>query len=137
MYSTIMVPVDLAHSEKLEKALSTAADLARHYDASLILVGVTMSAPSAVAHDPAEFARKLDEFAVAQAARYGVEIGAKSMLSHDPAIDLDDALERAGAELDADLVVMGSHVPGIAEHVFSSNAGYLAEHSKLSVFIVR
>jgi nucleotide-binding universal stress UspA family protein len=32
---------------------------------------------------------------------------------------------------------MGSHVPGFAEHLFSSNAGYLASHTDISVFIVR
>ena len=137
MYSSIMVPVDLEHSDKLDKALSTAADLSKHYNATLCLVGVTMSAPTAVAHNPTEFGEKLAEFAAEQTTRHGVEVNTKSMVSNDPTIDLGDALQRAASELDADLVVMGSHVPGFAEHVFSSNAGYLAEHAKLSVFVVR
>jgi nucleotide-binding universal stress UspA family protein len=28
-------------------------------------------------------------------------------------------------------------VPGFAEHLFSSNAGYLASHADISVFVVR
>jgi nucleotide-binding universal stress UspA family protein len=35
MYSRIMVPVDLAHIERLEKALATAADLAKHYEITM------------------------------------------------------------------------------------------------------
>ena len=51
--------------------------------------------------------------------------------------ELDDALAKAASELNCDLVVMGSHVPGFTEHVFASRAGYLASHSNLSVFVVR
>jgi nucleotide-binding universal stress UspA family protein len=137
MYKTIMVPVDLERRELLDKALSTAADLARHYDAAMYLVGVTAAAPSAVAHNPEEFADNLEKFGSEQAAKHGVPIKTKSMLSHDPAIDLDDVLERAASELGADLIVMASHVPGFTEHVFASNAGYLAMHTSLSVFVVR
>jgi nucleotide-binding universal stress UspA family protein len=32
---------------------------------------------------------------------------------------------------------MTSHVPGVIEHVFSSNAGYVASHAKCSVVVLR
>ncbi len=137
MYKKIMVPVDLGHSEKLDKALATAADLSQHYKASVQLVGVTGSAPSSVAHNPEEFATRLSEFAAAQAAKYGVEFGAHAITSPDPIIDLDDTLGREAHDIGADLIVMASHVPGFAEHIFSSNAGYLASHTEISVFVVR
>lgn len=137
MYKNIMIPVDLSHVSQLEKALATGADLAKHYSADLFLVGVTDSAPGAVAHNPKEYARKLDAFAAEQTEKRGVRHKAKAMLSHDPAIDLDDALESAASEIGADLIVMASHVPGFMENIFASRAGYLASHSKLSVFVVR
>lgn len=137
MYQSIMVPVDLAHSDKLDKALTTAADLAKHYHATLYYVGVTDAAPSAVAHNPDEFNQKLEQFVAGQNAKHGIQGKAKMMLSHDPVIDLDDTLSKAGEEVNADLVVMASHIPGVMDYVFSSNAGYLASHSRLSVFIVR
>ena len=62
MYTHIMVPVDLAHTETLGKALQTAADLAKHYSCPVTYVGVTMSAPTSVAHNPEEFAAKLETF---------------------------------------------------------------------------
>ena len=59
------------------------------------------------------------------------------VVSHDPAVDLDDSLMQAIADTGADLVVMASHVPGLPEHIFASNAGYLANHASVSVFVIR
>jgi len=137
MYKKIIVPVDLAHADKLEKALATAADLAKHYGAATCYVGVTTSEPSAVAHNPAEFAEKLDAFAAEQAAKRGIKIDTKAMASPDPARDLDDRLSEAIEELGGDLVVMASHVPNLSDYLFASNAGYLASHTAISVFVVR
>lgn len=137
MYKQIMVPVDLAHADKLGKALEVSADLAKHFGARMCYVGVTAPQPSSVAHNEAEFAEKLEEFASQQAAKHGVSIDAKVGHSHDPAIDLDDVLARVGGELNADLVVMASHVPTFADHLFGSNAGGLASQTAASVLIVR
>lgn len=137
MYNRIMVPVDLAHADKLDKALDTAADLASHYGAKLCFVGVTTSQPSSVAHSSEEYAEKLDAFAAERAQKHSQEIETKTVVSHDPARDLDEALGKAAKELDSDLIVMASHVPNFAEHIFSSNAGYLASHMDTSVFVVR
>ncbi len=138
MYSHIMVPVDLAHTEQLEKALQSAADLARLYQASVCYVGVTASAPSSVAHTPEEFSAKMEQFSQDQAAKYQLpDVSSAAYISHDPTADLDDTLMRAAKETSADLVVMASHVPGLLEHVFASNAGYFASFSKVSVLVVR
>lgn len=137
MYSRIMVPVDLAHLERLEKALATAADLALHYRIPVCYVGVTAPVAGPVAHNPEEYARKLTQFGTAEAAKRGVDATTRPYTSHDPAVDLDDVLMRAVEETRADLVVMASHVPGLAEHIFASNAGYLASHAGVSVFVVR
>ncbi len=58
MYTRILVPVDLAHADRLSKALDTAAKIAKGDGATLIYTGVTGSEPSAVAHNPEEYARK-------------------------------------------------------------------------------
>ena len=137
MYKTIMVPVDLEHPDQLKKALATGADLAKHYDAELYAVGVTSSAPGALAHNPSEYAERLEAFADQQTSLHGVRLQAKAMVSNDPAVDLDDTLKKAGSEIGADLVVMASHVPGFLDYIFAPRAGYLASHSDLSVFVVR
>ena len=137
MYKKIMVPVDLGHTEALGKALATAADLSRVYSAPVQMVAVTPTAPTAVAHNPEEFARKLADYAAAESARYGVAFAADALTSPDPAADLDETLGREAHAIGADLIVMASHVPGLAEHLRASRAGYLASHSDVSVFVVR
>ena len=74
MYSKIMVPVDLTHVERLDKAIATATDLAKHYDIPLCFVGVTAETPTEVAHTPAEFAERLAAFGAAHAKRYDLQI---------------------------------------------------------------
>lgn len=137
MYTKIIVPVDLAHEDRLAKALTTAADLAKHYRIPICYVGVAAAAPGGIAHNPTEFAKRLAAFGDAQAAKHGIEALTLPCISHDPTTDLDSTLIKAIRDSGADLVVMASHVPGLAEHLFASNAGYIASHAKVSVFVIR
>lgn len=137
MFSTIMIPVDLASVGHMDKALSLAADLALRYDARAHVVGVTQSSPTPVARTPEAYAGKLAAFAAERSKPLGIRLEAHTEISHDPAVDLDDVLLRAATTIDADLIVMASHVPGFAEHVIASNAGYVASHAGISVFVVR
>ena len=137
MYKKILVPVDLEHIGKLDKALSTAADLAKHYNTSVCYAGVTTTTPTSVARTPAEFAEKLEAFVSAEAKARGINIDAHVTQSHDPAADLGDTLLGAIEAVGADLVVMASHLPGLPEHIFTSNAGFVASHATVSVFVVR
>jgi len=137
MYKKIMVPVDLAHLERLDKAITTATDLAKHYRIPICFVGVTAETPTEVAHTPKEFAEKLAAFGARVSQEHGLEIDTAAYPSHDPAVDLDDTLIAAAKENGADLIVMASHVPGLAEHLFASNAGAVASHAKVSVFVIR
>ena len=137
MYTKIMVPVDLRHIDKMSKALRVAADLAKLYNAEAHIVGVGHNLPSQVARTPAEFAEKLATLAAETSEANGVHFAPHVETSHDPAVDLDTVLKRAADAIGVDLIVMASHLPGAAEHIFSSNAGYLASHVAVSVMIVR
>ena len=138
MYRKIMVPVDLENTEGLDKALKTAAALSKQYGAPVTYVGVASAAPGAVAHNPAEFSERLHALAKDQSTAHGLaDTDAAPFTSHDPTVDLDQTLLRAAEETGADLIVIGSHIPGFPEHFFASNAGYVASHAKVSVFVVR
>lgn len=137
MFSKIMVPVDLEHAATLEKAIRVAADMAKQYQAEIHLVGVTMSAPGAVAHNPAEYELKLQQFAADHSAQHDCAMTSKMLLSNDPAVEVNNALEEYSREIGADLVVMASHVPGFKDLLFPSHAGHVATHTDISVFIVR
>ena len=137
MYQKIAVPVDLAHVDRLPRALQTAADLSRHYNAPVTFVSVTAETPTALAHSPDEFQAKLSAFAQEQAQSHGITADARSYTSTDPAIDTDKILQRAITELDADLVVMASHMPGVADYLWAGHGATIAAHSNASVFLVR
>lgn len=136
MFTKIMVPVDLEHKAVLEKAIGVALDLAAHYGAELCLASVTSETPSAVAHTPAEFAEKLDAYA-SELTAPGVNISTRAFASHDPSVDLDEILAKAVGDVEADLVVVASHVPTFADFIWRAHGSELARHAKASVFVVR
>jgi nucleotide-binding universal stress UspA family protein len=137
MYKRIMVPLDIAHAKRFEKALATAAELGRTYEIPVVYVGVAPSVPTSVAHSPAEFKERLSKFAEAQGQAHGIQTEVHTTVIADPTVELDKALLRACKETGADLVVMGSHIPNLADHIWPSHGGWLASHAPVSVFIVR
>ncbi len=137
MFRKIMVPVDLDHKEKLGRALDAAANIAKSEGAAICYVGVTGAAPSHVAHSPEEYATKLEAFAAEQGAAHGAQVETQVVLAHDPRTDLDKLLLETADRIDADLVVMQSHRPGVLEHVWPSNGGVVANRAEISVMLVR
>lgn len=139
MFEKIMIPVDLEHTDKLQNSLEIAARMAREYDATVYYVTVSGSLANRAARTPEEMARHLADFAREQGEKYGIRTDSKLMHSNDVAVELDDKLAQAQKELDANLVVMASHIPGVADrlHLISSNAGELARRLPVSVFVLR
>lgn len=137
MFQRILAPVDLAHLDKLERALKITTDAAKHHGVPVTYVSVAAAAPSPVAGNPDEFRKKLDAFVRQQSDIAGIDATAHAIISHDPTTDVDDALLSAIEETGADLVIMASHKPGVADYFWPSNGGKIASHSDASVFVVR
>lgn len=137
MFKKIMVPVDLAHLDALHKSLTVAADLARHYGASLCYVSVTSSQPGTVARTPEEYQQKLQAFAQSHAPDTAKPPTVRVYNSPDPIADMDDILEQAIIELGADLVVMATHLPRHLDAIMPANGSKVASHTRASVMLVR
>ena len=137
MYRKIIFPVDLTHIDQLARALQTAIDLALHYKAEICFVGVTGTAPSAIARTPHDYDNKLAAFASEQGLAHGLTSSFKACLSHDPTIDTDKTLLAAIEELGGDLVVMQTHAPQALDYVWAGHGDTIAARSKASVFLVR
>jgi len=137
MYRKVIFPVDLAHIDHLSKALQTAIDLARHYQADICFVGVCGTAPSAIAHTPQEYSSLLTRFAEEQGAAHGITTACKACISHDPAIDTDKTLLQAIDELGGDLVIMQTHLPNVIDYIWAGHGDTIAMRSAASVFLVR
>ena len=137
MFSKIMVPVDLAHADRLERALAVAADLANRWQAEVVYVGATGGAPGSVAHTPEEYRARLEAFAAEEGRKHGQPASAHALVLHDVAADLDHALVAASEETGADLVVMATHPPGIADWLWPGHGGRLAAQARASTLVVR
>jgi nucleotide-binding universal stress UspA family protein len=132
-----MVPVDLAHEDKLGRTLKCAAQFARQWDAKVTYIGVASSAPSAVAHNPEEYKERLARFAAAQGELEGIETSSYGIISPDPTVDVHKSLLTAIDDIGGDLVVMESHLPRVSDYIWASHGGYVAEHAKITVMLVR
>lgn len=137
MYRKMLVPVDLAHLDSLQRALTVAADLGRHYETEICYLSVTHSSPSNVAKTPEEYEEKLEAFAQEQAKTHGRPVSAKVLVSADPAVELDDKLVHAIDDLGVDLVVMGTHHHGKHDIIMPSNGSHVARETDASIFLVR
>lgn len=139
MFKRIMVPVALQHVDRMRRTLNIAADLARQYDATIHFVAVSGTVPNAIARTPEKFAAELDLFAREQGDEAGVDSDSLALITNDPAAELDARLLEAVEKTEADLVVMGSHPPGVADvlHLIGSHSAWLVRHSDVSVFVVR
>ncbi|SDO21578.1 universal stress protein [Vreelandella arcis] len=137
MFNNIMVPVDLAHLDTLEPALSVVADMAKQYDARITYVGVTANAPTSVARTPQEYEQKLEAFAQDRHNVHGQPVSTKVYSSTDPIANVDDLLVKATKETGADLVMMATHLPSHLDAVMPSHGGKVATHTDVSVFLIR
>ncbi len=137
MFNKILIPLDFTESDTQKRALSIATDLAKSQGAELHAVSIGSSLPNATAKTEEERISHLNRLVATIHAKYGIEAVAHEIHSVDPAAEIDALLLKSIDDLDIDLVVMSSHVPGVMEYFFSAHAGYVASHAKVSVFIVR
>ncbi len=137
MFTKIMTPVDLSHADSLGRALDAAAAMSRISSAPVVCVGVTTNEPSAISHSPQEFAGKLEAFATEAGAARGVQMTAHAVTSHDPSVDMDETLLKVAGDIGADLIVVGSHVPDVADRIWAGHGQTLASRAPASVLVVR
>lgn len=137
MFNKIMVPVDLKHEEKLARTLNIVGKLAKSHGSEVVFVGVSLAVPTEISRNPKEFTAKLDHFAEEQSRLHSIHMESHPIFSVDPTADLDDKLLESIDELDADLVVMATHLPDASDYIFGNNGNYIAAHAKISVLLVR
>ena len=137
MFTKILIPVDLGHLDRLQKALAVAVAQARQHGASLVYMGVTEETPGPVARNPDEFAAKLEAFVAEQADTHGISAEALPVVSVDPATEINKLILKAVKDTSADLVVMASHPPRMLDWILPSHGGHVAEHADVSVFVIR
>ena len=138
MYSRILVPVDLDNSDKLTKALDLTGQTAKQHAAEVIYVDVVDAVPTMTARTEGErSADRLKLFAIEQAKRHGINTTGEIALRSDLHLNVGSDIVKTAKDMDCDLIIIASHIPGFKDHIISSNAGYVASHAPMSVYVVR
>lgn len=142
MYSSILLPVDLAHEGSWTASLPAAAELARRDGATLHIMTVVLDFGLTMvgAYFPPDFERQalaraktdLDSFVAANAPK---DVTVEAHLAHGHAAEqIIHVAERVGA----DLIVMASHAPDMLRTLFvGSVADKVVHGAPTSVLIVR
>lgn len=139
MFKTILVPVDIAHSERVKSSLAAASKLAVAHDSKLVLLHVVEQLPGYV------LAEVPDGFRDSMKAGATAEI--KKIAAAQELPDTAQVLVREGhvyhtilsvaRDVGADLIVIASHSPVIADYLLGSVAARVVRHAHCSVLVLR
>jgi nucleotide-binding universal stress UspA family protein len=140
MFQSIIVPIDIAELDIARFALRTAVNLADKNEVKLVLLHVVPIVPS-IALDAmpvgieSEIAEKAKETLM--------ELGKSIDLPHGAVLvdvrvgGLYYEVLSVAQEQRADLIIVGSHQPGLATYLFGSDAGGIVTHAQCSVMVLR
>jgi len=140
MYRRIVLAVDLADTSSRPKGLSQALELARASQGELRLVNVQPLLPATFM----EFVPA--DFDVEQEARAKAALELIVARIDAPNVQISCAVASGGvyhellaeaAQWGADLIVVGSHRPVMADYLIGSNAKTIVRHAQCSVLVVR
>lgn len=139
MARTILVPIDVSAEDKVNPAIPVALDLAKFDDAKLVLLNVIHQfSGSSSAYLPDDFYEKAVENA---------DNGLKEIVKTHGLAGRADIVVRKGnpaneilnhaKDIGADMIVIASHDPGVADFFLGSVAAKVVRHAHCSVMVVR
>jgi nucleotide-binding universal stress UspA family protein len=141
MYRNILVPVDLSDKHSWRKALPTAISLCETFEAKLHLITVVpeFGLPMVGQFFPEGYEAKLRQQAARQLKEFAAQqvpgaIECRRIVAEGK---IYREILKAADAIQADLVVMGSHRPELADYLLGPNADKVTRHAKCSVMVVR
>jgi len=140
MFSTIIVPVDLESEKSPDKLLQAASDIARVNHADVHLLHVIRAAPAIVSQYLESGYEKLASKAVEKrldALAAGLDIGTGKIGTTVRFGEIYQEILGFADKISADLIVLESHKPGVADYLLGSNAARVVRHATCSVFVLR
>lgn len=141
MFKDILLPVDREHEASWQTALPVAIDYCKASGARLHVLTVVpgLGVGNVSSFLPMDFEQKILDQAgqwMHAFARDHVPSGiaVQHIVGHGK---VHREILRVAAEIGADLIVMASHRPELADHLLGSNAAHVVQHAKCSVLVVR
>lgn len=139
MIKTILVPIDIGQLEAGATALELARDLAKTQGGKFILLNVLEPVPGYVA---AQIPADIHETALSHAAAKLNEIVSEHGLPDTTEVVVRQGhpsteILEYGKKSGADLIVIASHDPGLADYFLGSVAARVVRHAHCSVLVAR
>jgi len=137
MYRNILVPVDLSHEATTARILELGKRL-RSEGGALTVLNVLPDIPTYVetyVPDDVKESRERDQRALLDEAvrKAGIEGAAVELTHGAPHLRILDTID----EVAPDLVIIGSHRPGLSDYFLGSTAGRVVRHAGCSVLVDR
>lgn len=140
MYDHILVPIDLEHIQASEKAVETACQMARDYNAVVHFLSVVAPLNAlAASYFPKDYKHTLSEAASKSLHEYTAEniaddIQIQHIITHGAVYDQVIEVQQ---KISADLIVMASHRPELRDYLLGPNAARVVRHAPCTVMVVR
>jgi nucleotide-binding universal stress UspA family protein len=140
MFSRIIVAIDLESETAPDKLLRFAGDIARTYDADVHLLHVIRAAPAIVSQYLESGYEKLASRAVEErldTLASSLHVGAGKIGTTVRFGEIYQEILGFADRISADLIVLESHKPGVADYLLGSNAARVVRHATCSVVVLR
>ena len=140
MFKTILVPIDTSHAEVGTAALTLAGDIAKVRSGKIVVLNMVETMPKVVAmqlsseiHDQALIQTKKDISNILKSVNMNQD--SVEVVIRDGHVGRG-ILEYA-RDFGAELIVIASHDPGLADYVLGSVAAHVVRHAHCSVLVAR
>jgi len=140
MYKTILLPIDFAQESSWKKALPVAISLCQTYGADLHLVNVIPDFSHGMVRQyfPEDYDDKINAAADSDMKAFIAEhLAGRDVTSHITHGPIYQRIIETAEKTGADLIVMGSHRPELADYLIGPNAARVVRHTACSVMVVR
>jgi nucleotide-binding universal stress UspA family protein len=141
MFTSILVPVDLAAKSGKRRALAVAADMAGRYDADLTVMTVIPDFGMSIVGSffDAGFAERAMADVAGKLRAFCAENVPAGLRVHEHVAQgpIYDAILKTARDRTCDCIVMGSHRPELKDYLLGPNAARVVRHAPCSVMVVR
>ena len=139
MYKEILLAVDLEDENSWRKALPAAVEYAKAFGSRIHVISVVPEFGMVREYFPDDYEEKLKESVKTQLHQFTSghipkDIQVQHIIAHGA---IYQEIIAAAEEVNADLIIMASHRPGLANYLLGPNASRVVRHSSKSVLVVR
>ncbi|WP_119166780.1 universal stress protein [Algihabitans albus] len=141
MYRDILLAVDLGHPDTQDKAVSTALEYTKAFGSRLHVITVVPDFGMSIVGSffPANYEQQAleqarDALHAFTAKHVPADLKVQHIVGHGT---IYQEILRCAEAVEADLIVMASHRPGLEDYLLGPNAARVMRHASTSVLVVR